>query len=97
MEPRTRHVLLILADISGYTEFMLANQLTLVHGQYLITQLIESIIREIEIPLELKEIEGDAVFLYAAHPGDEEQWREICAQVGKKLLRFLNYINLCLS
>ena len=88
LEPRTHHLLLILADISGYTEFMLANQLTLVHGQQLITNLIEAIIGEIEIPLELKEIEGDAVFLYAVHPGDDERWRQVCDEVARKLFRF---------
>jgi hypothetical protein len=88
VEPSTHRLLLILADISGYTEFMLANQLTLVHGQQLITNAIEAIIAEIEIPLELKEIEGDAVFLYAVHPEDEASWREVCDQVSRKLFAF---------
>ena len=37
---------------------MLANQTALVHGQMVITKLLEEIIREVEIPLEVKEIEG---------------------------------------
>jgi len=87
-EPDTERVLIVLADISGYTDFMLANQLTLVHGQQLITGLIEALIAEVEIPLELQEIEGDALFLYARHPGDDAGWDATCAAVAHKLPRF---------
>jgi hypothetical protein len=88
MEPRTERLLLILADISGYTKFMLASQVALVHGQQVITALIEAILAEVEIPLEVKEIEGDAVFLYSVRPRDDEAWQEVSAEVGRKLLRF---------
>jgi len=88
MEPRTERLLLILADISGYTKFMLASQLALVHGQQVITALIEAILAEVEIPLEVKEVEGDAVFLYSVRPRDDEAWQTVSAEVGRKLLRF---------
>ena len=88
MEPRTERLLLILADISGYTKFMLASQMALVHGQQVITALIEAILNEVSIPLEVKEIEGDAVFLYSVRPRDDEAWEEVSAEVGRKLLRF---------
>lgn len=88
MEPRTERLLLILADISGYTKFMLASQVALIHGQQVITALIEAILAEVEIPLEVKEIEGDAVFLYSVRPLDDEAWQEVNAEVGRKLLRF---------
>jgi class 3 adenylate cyclase len=87
-EPRTERVVLILADISGYTRFMLASQESLVHGQQVITELLESIIREVEIPLEIKEIEGDAVFLYAVKPDDDAAWEEVRRIIGSKLVRF---------
>jgi hypothetical protein len=77
-----------LADLSGYTKFMVENQLSAVHGQLCITFLIETLLREVDIPLQLQEIEGDAVFLYAAHPGDDDQWRDVLDQVRTKLLRF---------
>jgi class 3 adenylate cyclase len=96
VEPKPKRLLLILADISGYTRFMLASQLALVHGQQVITQLIEAILREVEIPLEIKEIEGDAVFLYAVHPGDDEGWSEVCEEVGRKLLRFFEVFSAAL-
>ena len=88
MEPRTERLLLILADISGYTKFMLASQVALIHGQQVITALIEAILAEVAIPLEVKEVEGDAVFLYSVRPRDDEAWQEVSAEVGRKLLRF---------
>jgi len=88
MEPRTERVVLILADISGYTNFMLANQAALVHGQLIISKLLEEIIREAEIPLEVQEIEGDAVFLYAIEPKDEAASEEMRRWIGRKLTSF---------
>jgi hypothetical protein len=76
-----RQLVLILADISGYTRFMLENQTSAVHGQLCITTLIETLLREVDIPLQLQEIEGDALFLYAAHPGDEPGWQDVLEQV----------------
>jgi hypothetical protein len=87
-QPREQSLIIILADISGYTRFMLENQTAAVHGQQCITFLIETLLREVDIPLQLQEIEGDAVFLYAARPGDEAAWRETLAQVRVKLRRF---------
>jgi hypothetical protein len=96
VEPKIERLLLILADISGYTRFMLASQIALVHGQQVITHLIEAILREVEIPLEVKEIEGDAVFLYAIRPGDDGAWSEVCEEVGRKLLRFFEVFSAAL-
>jgi hypothetical protein len=90
VEPRERQLVVILADISGYTRFMLENQTSAVHGQMCITALIEMLLREVDIPLVLQEIEGDALFLYAAHPGDEAGWRDVLAQVRAKLPRFFD-------
>jgi hypothetical protein len=66
---QTRKLIVILADISGYTRFMVESRTAALHGQIVINGLIESILREVDIPLTLQEIEGDAVFLHAAHPG----------------------------
>ena len=87
-QPREQPLIIILADISGYTRFMLENQTAAVHGQQCITFLIETLLREVDIPLRLQEIEGDAVFLYAAREGDEAAWRQALADVRAKLPRF---------
>lgn len=88
MEPREARVVMILADISGYTKFMVENQLSAMHGQMVITSLIETILREVDIPLRLQGIEGDAVFVYAEHPGNDDGWRKVLAEIGTKLFRF---------
>jgi hypothetical protein len=88
VEAHERELVLILADISGYTRFMLQNQTSAVHGQLCITTLIETMLREVDIPLQLQEIEGDALFLYAAHPGDDADWCDVLSQVQVKLPRF---------
>jgi len=89
-EPREQPLVIILADISGYTRFMLENQTSAVHGQQCITFLIETLLREVDIPLRLQEIEGDAVFLYAAREGDEAAWRAALGEVRAKLPRFFS-------
>jgi len=83
-------VVLILADISGYTRFMLANATAAVHAQMVITKLLEEIIREVEIPLQVNTIEGDAVFLYAIKSDDDGEWDEARLLIGRKLLSFFD-------
>jgi hypothetical protein len=51
---------LVLADISGFTEFL--TQTELEHGPPIITELLEAVIGRIAPPLEIHGIEGDAVF-----------------------------------
>jgi hypothetical protein len=87
-QAREQPLVIILADISGYTRFMLENQTSAVHGQQCITYLIETLLREVDIPLQLQEIEGDAIFLYAARGGDDAAWQDALAQVRAKLPRF---------
>jgi class 3 adenylate cyclase len=88
MEPREQQLVIILADISGYTRFMVETQVAAVHGQVTITLLIETLLAEVDIPLTLHGIEGDAVLLSAAHPGSDEGWSDVLAQVRTKLTRF---------
>lgn len=63
-------VSLILADISGYTSFVTMHRISLLHAEQIITELLEAIISQIEAPLILNKLEGDAAFLYA-RAGDE--------------------------
>jgi hypothetical protein len=86
----TKKLIIILADISGYTRFMLDNQKAAVHGQIFISNLIESLLEQVDIPLTLQEIEGDAVFLYAAHPGADDAWHTVIEQVSLKLEKFFD-------
>jgi len=90
MEAIEKRVVVVLADISGYTRFMVENQMAAVHGQQCITYLIETLIREIDIPLRLQEIEGDALFLYAEDPGSDDGWEGVLEQIPAKSLRFFD-------
>jgi hypothetical protein len=56
----TEQGFLVLADISGFTAFVTATELE--HGPWIIAELLEAVIRQISPPLEVQEVEGDAVF-----------------------------------
>jgi len=86
-EPHEQRLILLLADISGYTKFMVENQLSAVHGQMVISHLLEALLQEVDLPLELQEIEGDAIFLIATR-ADDEDWQLVLKDVRTKLLRF---------
>jgi hypothetical protein len=51
---------LVLADVSGFTEFLTATELE--HGPPIIAALLEEVMRKLAPPLEIQEVEGDAVF-----------------------------------
>ena len=53
---------LVIADISGYTQFLTDSELE--HGNGVIADLLNSILDATTAPLALSSIEGDAVFLY---------------------------------
>jgi uncharacterized protein DUF2652 len=61
----TQHGFLVLADISGFTAFVTTTELE--HGPPIIAALLEEVIRRISPPLEIQEIEGDAVFALDLH------------------------------
>lgn len=90
MAEQPKPVVLILADISGYTRFMSLNAKTLVHTQSIITELMSVIIRQIELPLEVAKLEGDAVFLYCLKNEDGVGWREKKRIIGQKLVGFFD-------
>jgi hypothetical protein len=52
--------LLVLADISGFTAFVAAAELE--HGAEVTATLLETLMRSLSPPLEIQELEGDAVF-----------------------------------
>ena len=59
MNNRTDHGFLILADVSGFTEFVTTTELE--HGSSIIAALLDEVVEHLS-PLEIQEIEGDAVF-----------------------------------
>lgn len=56
---------LLMADISGYTQFVRTHADTADHARQSIVGLLKAIISASSTPLQVAELEGDAVFLYA--------------------------------
>lgn len=81
----TQPVLLMLADISGYTRFMVQHDTALRHSQTIIGELLETLIRQVDVPLRISAVEGDALFLYAIKSGDEAIWRRRGASLVDRL------------
>ena len=82
----TQPVLLLLVDISGYTRFMLQHEKELRHSEAIVRELLESLIGQVDVPLRISRIEGDALFLYAVKSGDEEVWSRRGASLIDRLL-----------
>ena len=79
-------VLLMLVDISGYTRFMVSHEKELRHSQMIIGELLESMMRQVDVPLRISRIEGDALFLYAVKSGEEAVWRRRSGNLVERLL-----------
>lgn len=60
MNTHTEDGMLVLADISGFTAFVTATELE--HGPPIIAELLGEVIQRLSPPLEIQEVEGDAVF-----------------------------------
>ena len=63
---KTQAGILVLADISGFTAFLTATELE--HGPQIIGALLEAVMKRLSPPLEIQEVEGDAIF--AVGPDD---------------------------
>src|ERR1051326_8073236 len=87
MALREEKVMLLIADISGYTDFMLANEKSLEHSHIIIGELIETILNEVELPLTLAKLEGDAIFLYAVK---DDSFAQRAHDLGERVLRFFH-------
>ncbi len=90
-------MLLIIADISGYTRYMTANAKTLSHSQTIIIELVEAIVRQIELPLEVAKLEGDAVFLFCRKRQTDGAWAAARRLIGEKLCTFFDMFSAKLS
>jgi len=59
---------LVIADISGYTQFLTTSELE--HANGIIGELLNAIVGAIQAPLTISRIEGDAIFMYGVMPED---------------------------
>jgi len=81
---KEQHMLLFIADISGYTSYMLKNEMEFEHAQLSLSILLESLIKQMELPFEISKLEGDAVFLYLQGSVKDKLW------LSKKIFSFFN-------
>jgi len=81
---RLVRALLVIVDISGYTEFITNRQVSLLHAEQIITDLMESVIDVAEHPLTVNKLEGDAALLFREHAPEDgpAATRDVLAQVG---------------
>jgi hypothetical protein len=81
--PGETETLLLLADISGYTGFMLANHTERVHAHGIIADLLAAVITEVKLPLRVNKLEGDAILMFAQ--AEDESWQSQARHIGEKL------------
>ncbi|NUO81822.1 DUF2652 domain-containing protein [candidate division KSB1 bacterium] len=86
MPSSTCQALLLIADISGYTEFMKLHRMAVNHAKQVVVELLRAIISATTSPLQLAEIEGDAAFFYAVYPKDSTQLPALLAALKKQML-----------
>ena len=63
MDTKTQHGYLILADVSGYSTFVIQSELE--HAHDILSELLELILKRITTIFTLSKLEGDAIFTYA--------------------------------
>lgn len=80
-----KKVLLAITDISGYTRYMTRNKTDLLHSQVLLTEITQTLLKQVECPLQVSKLEGDAIFLYAEVGDDWESKKE---RVSSQILSF---------
>jgi hypothetical protein len=86
----TTQTILLVADISGFTQFMRMHALSTSHSRMIIVHLLNTIVQSTRLPLLVAELEGDAVFFYAtAENGDIERVAEqVKEQIPRMFLAF---------
>ena len=86
-EDQEYNVIFFIADISGYTRFIVTNEKELVHSQIIIKDIMNAIMDEIDLPLEVFKLEGDAVFLYADKDNLDMPWDSVKESMIERIER----------
>jgi len=80
--------ILLIPDISGFTDFI--NRTEITHSQHIISELLEIIIQNQNMGMEVAEIEGDAVLFY--NNGSEIDVESIFRETEHMFLKFHRHI-----
>jgi len=81
-----KDVVFFIADISGYTRFIVSNEKEMVHSQIIVRDLINTIISEIKVPMQVIRLEGDAIFLYVDKGDPLVRWELVRATLLDTLI-----------
>ena len=76
-----KEIYLLIADISGYTNFVSEHKFSLLHAEKIIGNLLEAVIDQSKVPLTTHELLGDAVTMYAVVDGSADQTNTIYRQM----------------
>lgn len=82
-----KKLVLVLVDISGYTNFIKMHTMSVLHAEAIVTDLLEAVIDHAEYPLTLSKLEGDAAFLYATME-DERQAGAAAKDILNQVTKF---------
>ncbi|MFN0159055.1 MAG: DUF2652 domain-containing protein [Bacteroidota bacterium] len=85
MSDTTKAVLLV-ADISGFTNFMRQHVISVNHAKQIVIRLLKSLMQTARPPLKVAELEGDAVFFYAL--SSEKDMEKVTTQVKEQMVKF---------
>jgi hypothetical protein len=83
MNPGTQHGVLLICDISGYTQFVRKNTRSASHARRITVRLLNALVAAAERPLDVAELEGDAVFFSAL--GSERRLPELAAETRSQI------------
>jgi 2-polyprenyl-3-methyl-5-hydroxy-6-metoxy-1,4-benzoquinol methylase len=83
-----KDVIFFIADISGYTRFVVTNEKEMAHSQIIIRDLINTIISEIKAPMQVIRLEGDAIFLYVDKGDPLVRWELVQPTLLETLITF---------
>jgi len=88
-----RAAILVIADINGYTKFMLSHRKSLGHSQMIISDLLNSGVKSADTVLEVAKLEGDAVFLFAFKKDGEMSWDATGSDISAWTTRVFDEFN----
>lgn len=66
---RTFNAIVAVADISGYTRFVVMHRSSVAHAEQIVSELMETVTEHAEFPLKVQKLEGDAAFMAAEVSG----------------------------
>ncbi len=80
---RLAHAMLVIVDISGYTDFIVNRTISLLHAEQIVSELLDAVAENSRHPLTLNKFEGDAALLYAESGANRvEAATDVIAQLG---------------